>query len=538
MQPYLATVGQYFEPSPKENLFDIMFKQYEQVIVESIVTSFGLDFLISDQHGGDVDTILNVRKIGIDPQMQYKNQKNQEAYQDRGLYNYEQYHGKNKEYASLKRDAKKNFQNTGTPITDAYTGKDLYFQSRGAAKGNADKQASIDHVLSASTIHNDRGRVLAGLSGEDLANSKENLVFTNAALNSSMGATKNEWKEVVEIPEYIQKHPELPEETKANMMREYNRAKSAYDAKVQRTYYTSPKFAKDLGKAAANVGVRMGIRQAFGFIFVEIWFSVKTKLQQIEDPFSMEKLLRSIGDGIKCGVKSAKEKYRDLIGKFGEGIVSGALSSLTTTLCNIFFTTAKNTVCIIRQSWASLVQAMEIILFNPNDLLFGDRLCAAVKILSVGGSVIIGTTVREMIAKTPAGSLPIVGEIIQSFSGSFVSGIMSCTLLCFLDRSKKIQALIQKLNQIPTIEKNISIFQQYAKFFECYAAELEKIDLEQFQKECRTYSQVLQGIDKIQSEQELTVFLKDVFKQNQIPYPWQGDFNNFMSNKENHLVFQ
>ena len=47
-----------------EDVFKGIWNQYEGVIVRSIITSFGLDFLVGDQHGGDVDTIHNVRKIG------------------------------------------------------------------------------------------------------------------------------------------------------------------------------------------------------------------------------------------------------------------------------------------------------------------------------------------------------------------------------------------------------------------------------------------------------------------------------------------
>ena len=60
-------------PSPDEPILDSMLQQYERVLLESIITSFGLDFIVKDQHGGDVDTILNVRKIGSDPEMKYKN---------------------------------------------------------------------------------------------------------------------------------------------------------------------------------------------------------------------------------------------------------------------------------------------------------------------------------------------------------------------------------------------------------------------------------------------------------------------------------
>lgn len=74
------------------NVYNSIFEQYERVIMQSLITSFGLDFLVRDQHGGDVDTIHNVREIGMDEQMKYKNKRNEEAYNNRGKYSYADYH--------------------------------------------------------------------------------------------------------------------------------------------------------------------------------------------------------------------------------------------------------------------------------------------------------------------------------------------------------------------------------------------------------------------------------------------------------------
>lgn len=80
--------------------------------------------------------------------------------------------------------------------------------------------------------------------------------------------------------------------------------------------------------------------------------------------------------------------------------MAGALASLTTTLCNIFLTTASNTVKIIRESWASLVEAGENLFINPKNYEFGDLYPRPrPKILAVGASVVIGTVVREAVAK-------------------------------------------------------------------------------------------------------------------------------------------
>ena len=100
----------------------------------------------------------------------------------------------------------------------------------------------------------------------------------------------------------------------------------------------------------------MGLRQALGLVFSEIWFSVRDEIRQTKE--DGKALFNSIASGIKEGLENAKFKYKELWHKFIEGTVGGILASLTTTLCNIFFTTAKNVVRIIRQSWASLVECL------------------------------------------------------------------------------------------------------------------------------------------------------------------------------------
>lgn len=41
-----------FSPMEEDNVCESIFKQYERVVVESLITSFGLDFIVRDQHGG------------------------------------------------------------------------------------------------------------------------------------------------------------------------------------------------------------------------------------------------------------------------------------------------------------------------------------------------------------------------------------------------------------------------------------------------------------------------------------------------------
>ena len=77
-----------------------------------------------DQHGGDVDTINNVRQIGKDGQMKYKNKRNEEAYNNRGNYDGIAYH-KGGNFQQKKHEAREKWQATGKNIKDEYTNEDI-----------------------------------------------------------------------------------------------------------------------------------------------------------------------------------------------------------------------------------------------------------------------------------------------------------------------------------------------------------------------------------------------------------------------------
>ena len=296
---YVFNTGKDFFPDKQENVMTSIFKEYEKVIVESLITSFGLDFLLNDRHGGDVDTILNVRKIGKDSQMTYKNKINEETYNNLESYNSHEYHShknyvqKNKEVKSLREQGL---------LKDGYTGEKL-------------SKSDLDHIVSAKSIHCDRGRVLSGLKGTDLANSNENLKATNPRTNRT--------KKADTMSKFLGKYgDEYTESQKKNMNAIYNNAEKSYDRKINIAYYTSSNFSKDLTSAAANVGIRMGIRQALGLVFTEIWFSIKEEFKN----FDMAKYSKATfgmyhGDKTKVCIRFANHMCGVFIDRFGKDIL-------------------------------------------------------------------------------------------------------------------------------------------------------------------------------------------------------------------------
>lgn len=506
-----------------ENIKKSIFEQYEKIIVETLITSFGLDFLlIKDQHGGDVDTIHNVRKIGIDSEMEYKNSQNKKTYENKEEYNSNKYHS-HQNYKDTNKEVSTNKKN-GT-LYDSYTGEKI------SINGKTD----LDHIMSAKEIHEDRGRILAELNGTDLANSPDNLTPTNPRTNRT--------KKADSMNKFIEKYEDeyTPEQIKK--MKAYDvRARKNYEAKIARKYYTSSKFASNVSLQAGKLGVTMGLRQALGFVFTEIWFGVKDEFEKIGDLFSdLSNLFLAIGRGIKNGFNRAKEKYKEIFSKFITGAVAGALSSITTTICNIFFTTAKNIIKIIRQTYASLVQAIKILFLNPDNLPFGERIRVIVKILSTAASVVIGTVINEAISKTPIGQIPIIGEIVSNFCGVLTTGILSCSILYFFDNNSIIQKVINFLNTVPTFDKNVAYFKDQVVQFESYAAELMKIDIVTFKKETSMYTDLVANIDKIKNPTEMNYILKNILNELGVQIPWEeshNNFNDFMNDSDAILIIK
>lgn len=100
--------------------------------------------------------------------------------------------------------------------------------------------------------------------------------------------------------------------------------------------------------------------------------------------------------------------------------------------------------------------------------------------------------------------------------------------------------LVKSLDGLHTIETEINYYRQQADYFEKYAAELAKIDLPQLKKEIAFYGQTAASLTAARTEQELNAALKDAFKNAGILIPWKGyeNFDQFMSDKKAHLVFE
>lgn len=523
-KPFIEAIASAPHTGDDGSVFTSIWASYEKVVLNSLVTSFGLDFLVHDQHGGDVDTIHSVRDTKLSDAERYKNPDHRAAYENRGEYDTKSYHG-DPRYREMTRSARLAFNEKGILIEDAYVPGNTVAPNRAAYLGK-DRHAELDHVVSAHEIHEDPGRVLAGLDGKDLANSTENLRFTNEGINRP--------KSDLSIKEFLDKKGDsVPSPTQKQMLKVDKEVRTSYEDKLIRAYYSSPDFLSSAAVAAAQRGVEMGIRQAVGFAFVELWFACSEEILTVPDKSEIKDYYRAITRGLENGLSNIKNKHSALLESFGAGFLAGVLASFTTTLINIFITTDKATARNLRQAYAAIVQAGNVLLFNPDDLLLGDRLEMTAVILVTGANVLIGSAIGDVIAKTPLGANPQIGSTVCLFTSTLVSGLLSCTLLLCLDRSKFINKVVANLNQYLTESQS---FRESANKFTSLAAQVAELDIVQFRIDTERYRNVAEKIARAESDSELDALLTSACTVFDIQLPWDGDFDEFMSDPSGKLI--
>lgn len=88
------------------------------------------------------------------------------------------------------------------------------------------------------------------------------------------------------------------------------------------------------------------------------------------------------------------------------------------------------------------------------------------------------------------------------------------------------------------MQKNIEAYKRINEALSLYLQELQKLDIELFKKETQKYNNVVDIFMTAKTDEELNKMLLELFEKNGINKPWEGDFNEHMSNKKGTLVFE
>ena len=365
-----------------------LFDQCANNALDAVVGHFGFAAVILDaKDGGNVNTTHNVRN-GV-----YASEKERQRYANRGEYNSDNYHQDdnykriNKEQSALKKQGK---------LEDYMTGKKI----------NANADTDLDHVVAAKTIHNDPARVLAEMDGAKLANTESNLKMTDSSLNRSKkdksaekfladrdkrlkflaekeknGAlTPSQQKE----KDKLLKQKEIQDE---NLKEQYKQSKKEIDREVDKTYYTSSKPYKEALITGTQDAAKIAAYSALGVVLKDFIKAIIIELKVTFKEFgneSLKEILVRFKDRICKVWEELKLKWKDILkGSFEEALQT-FFSNLVVFIINIFATTLKSIVQIVRAGFTSLWQAVKIITNPPKDMPKEDIYYEASKIMVTG----------------------------------------------------------------------------------------------------------------------------------------------------------
>lgn len=488
--------------------------ELEKTVVNSLVTSFGLDFtLFKDQIGGNVDTIHNVRNDV------WANTLEKQHFEQRGEYNGTSYH------------THENYKATGGQDKNLHADGSLHDPYRNQVMGAQEKR-NLDHVISAKEIHDDAGRVLAELNGIELANQSSNLQSTHETINKS--------KKQTPINEYLDKLPGLITEHEATLAKDNDRlaslshgtpqqqheareledkirktedkisalksidpeamrqrdaeAREKYEQQISHAYYTSSKFLHQTASAAGMAGIAMGTRQMLGLVMAEIWFELREQLpallEKLKNKFSLDTFIDCITKTLKGIWTRVKSRFNAFIVAFKEGVFAGVLSSLTTTLFNIFVTTQALAIKIIREVWGQLVKAIKLMVFNPDKLSFVELCRAVTSIISIGAATVAGSIVHSQLL--PMCSFPFGAEL-AAFASALVTGILTLGLNYYLLHSSIALKLWTFIESQAPYSGTLQQFQVINYELDRYLTELSRLEFNLNVAELKAFTFELQG---------------------------------------------
>lgn len=432
-----------------EPTIDNLLTDCRQKAIEAIVGPLGLGRFLAfyDKIGGNVDTLHNARNNVYATDEEKRKMENVKDYDSQEVHSDSKYkENRKKQQTEIEEEGGK----------DIYTDEDL----------QNTKDKDLDHIISAAEIHYDPARVLAEVDTSEAANVESNLGFTDKSINRSKGKrsvsefiayvntkkatiqkqidnlnnkkplNENQQKELDRLENKLDKLEKIDEDL---MRKADEQARKEYNDKLNKAYYTSKKFIVNTAKTSAYEGVKMGWQQAFGLLlydltnaifdeFIDIWHNGLVAAEDNgEWQESIKRRLKKIG-------KTVVGNWKKVVAAFRDGFISGFISNLVTTLINVFYTTAKNLVRLIREGTMVLFRAAKSLLFPEEGKSTKETWDDALKVLVAGTITIAGIALQEVIADALV-AFPFPGQhIIIDICVGLVTGVTTALAMYGLER--------------------------------------------------------------------------------------------------------
>lgn len=293
-------------------------------------------------------------------------------------------------------------------------------------------------------------------------------------------------------------------------------------------------------RTTISTSLALGVRQALGVILYEIWHAEKTRLTeafQDGEPKTIE-FYKVLIDGFVDGVKSAKERHKEVFEEFKEGAVAGFLTCVVTSVSNSFVSVSKRWVILFRHSIMTMVKACKVFFWDLGKSSLEERINAMLTILAIGMGTVVGVIVEQEAALVGLESLP-GGEFLVEFIGMFIAGILSCTMIYFLDHLEVGSQIYRLIVGASPYASDLLYLRKIDAEIDEHLSRLLKIDLEHLQASRETFDETVKTLGDLEGEDTIRDFLLGEIQRLKISNPWGDceDIDAFMGNKDNTLLF-
>jgi len=399
---------------------EAMLAKAQRDVIGAIAGPLGLGRVLAtyDKVGGNVTTVHNAK---------------QSIYAREGdVYNRDDYtKTANSQEKKFERGGESSIGSTFTRgqldkegyLTDGYTGERIKAS-----------ETSPDHIVSNSAFHKDGGFMLSKTERADFGTDTDNLVSTRRDINQSMNDdNKLEWVEKksngrsVTNEEHFRVDKGLVE---AAVKRGEAAAKNHQPTIAEKGAY----YVTHAAQTGVTEGLKMGVQQAFGMLMVELFSSAFEEIKQVyKHGRQSDSMLEELSIRLKRVGTNVASKWEQLIESFSGGFISGFISNAVTVLINMFVTTGKRAVRMIREGTFSLLKALKIFLFPPKDFTFEQASHEALKLLAAGGVVVGGVALEESVEKLIM-SVPLFVPFASVMTAVLVGAVtaFSMTFVCYL----------------------------------------------------------------------------------------------------------
>lgn len=199
---------------------------------------------------------------------------------------------------------------------------------------------------------------------------------------------------------------------------------------------------KDAAKMAAYSAIGVILRELVAGLFEEIRATFKNNGESLKEIFvrfkeRLQKILANI-----------KAKWKDILGGSIEAGIMAFCSNIVVFVINLFFTTLKRVVSVIRAGFVSIVQAAKILVNPPKDMPKDEVGFATLKILTTGLIGALSLGLAEGIEKlllsvpvlTPIMAFPVpiinetIGTILSTTLSAIIGGLLSTIAIYYMDK--------------------------------------------------------------------------------------------------------